>query len=67
MQEPRDYSDKAIMTRYDKANRQSIMNSDAVTFDSLRDIFYLVKQNEKLKDEQTDLKALLKEMGVNVD
>jgi hypothetical protein len=58
--EERDNSPDAIRRRYDKANAISIVCQDRFVFDSLRDIFYLLKQNEMLLEELTSLKESAK-------
>jgi hypothetical protein len=49
--EDRDNSNKAIMDRYDKANRTAIVTYNNIMFDSIRDIFYLMKRVEALESK----------------
>lgn len=60
MDEPRDMSDRAILERYSKANVAAIMMSDRIAFDSLRDVFALVKEREELNKKINSLFEAIK-------
>ena len=52
----RDNSHEAIMRRYRIANEYAIYTVNSVCFDSLRDVFFLLEENRKLKEELEGLK-----------
>lgn len=56
------------MARYRKANELSIVTSNAIMFDSIRDIFHLLKEREQLLtsiEEKDRLIATLLERDVS--
>lgn len=62
----RDNGHNAIMGRYEKANVLAIATHNSIMFDSIRDVFFLLEENKKLREKlgetTSGLNVLIKEV-----